>query len=405
MWAATSENSPSTLSNDGKGSMTSNHKNFGHDLAHIQKNVEAIVLENSADQKIVVVPDWQGRTMTSTAQGDQGFSYGWVNYDRIESGKVEPQINLFGGEDRFWISPEGSQFSFFFPPGAKMELGQWRTPDELDMQPFELVDHQPRLVRFRKAMCLTNFAGHDFEMLIERTVKINSDKETERHLGMKIPDGVFSVSHESHNEITNDGSQAWHPERGLPAAWMLCMNKPSDSATVMVPFRPGDLEERGKIVTADYFGRLDSKRLRICEDSNLIYFVGDGKLRSKLGVSFQRAVNYLGAWDAQHGCLTIVQFNLPDQVDVGYTNNLWKHVDDPYQGDVINSYNDGPNEHGEMMGPFYELETLSPALNLQPGDSYTHIHRTLHLEGDRDGLDSVCEHVFGVNTAKIEQVF
>lgn len=385
--------------------MATTLKNFGDDLAFIQQHVDAIVLANSDLQKIVVVPEWQGRTMTSTARGANGFSYGWVNYDRIESGKIEPQINLFGGEDRFWVSPEGSQYSFFFDPGVEMKLPNWRTPPEIDMHPFEVVNQQPHQVAFQKNMTLKNYSGHSFHMRVDRTVKINSDQETVACLKTELPEGVFSVSHESHNRVTNSGSLDWSPQDGLPAVWMLCMNKPSDSATVLVPFRKGPTEQRGKIVTADYFGELDASRLRVCEESGLIYFVGDGKLRSKLGVAFQRATDYLGAWDAENGCLTIAQFNLPKEVDVGYTNNLWKHVDDPYCGDVINSYNDGPNESGSMMGPFYELETLSPALNLKSGESYTHVHRTIHLEGDRDGLNQLVNHIFGVDIRTIEDVF
>ena len=321
-------------------------RNFGQDLAFLRQHIDSIVLANSDDQQVVVVPQWQGRIMTSTTRGADGFSYGWVNYDRITSGKIEPQINLFGGEDRFWISPEGSQFSFFFDPGVEMDLVNWRTPPELDIHPFDIFDQQEDQVTFQKKFQLTNYSGSIFEMQVDRTVRINSDDQTAVNLGMAIPDGVFSVSHESHNRVYNAGTQDWSADCGLPAVWILCMNKPSSSATVMVPFQSGSIEERGKIVTADYFGKLDSKRLRICDESNLIFFLGDGKMRSKLGVAFERAVNVLGAWDSEHQCMTIAQFNLPTDIDVGYTNNLWKVVEEPYRGDVVNSYNDGPNENG-----------------------------------------------------------
>ena len=49
---------------------------------------------------------------------------------------------------------------------------------------------------------------------------------------------------------------------------------------------------------------------------------------------------------------------------------------------MINSYNDGPTEDGgKPLGPFYELETSSPALSLNAGESGTHIQRTFHFEG------------------------
>lgn len=380
-------------------------RNFSEDLAFIQQHQQTILLENSEFQQAVVVPAWQGRVMTSTTRGAAGFSYGWVNYDRIASQQVDPQINLFGGEDRFWISPEGSQFSFFFDPGAEMELKNWRTPAPLDMEPFRLVQHDQRQAAFQQAMKLTNYQGVQFEMQVDRLVKIYDDAQTAGFLGMDLPQGVFSVCHESQNSVTNSGNQDWDAETGLPAVWMLCMNKPSSRSTVIVPFQPGLESEKGVIVTSDYFGKLDPSRLQISEESGLIYFRGDGNLRSKLGVAYPRAVNFLGAWDAEHECMTIVQFNLPENPGVGYTNNLWRHVDDPYGGDVINSYNDGPNENGGMMGPFYELETLGPAMALGVGERYTHLHRTIHLEGDRSGLDLVSRGVFGKKLSEIEAVF
>ncbi len=44
--------------------------------------------------------------MTSTANGDSGNSYGWINYKLIESGQYQPHMNGYGGEERFWLSPE-----------------------------------------------------------------------------------------------------------------------------------------------------------------------------------------------------------------------------------------------------------------------------------------------------------
>ena len=380
-------------------------RNFGEDLAFLNKYVETIVLGNNERQKVIVVPEWQGRTMTSTTDGAAGFSYGWVNYKRISSGKIEPQINLFGGEDRFWISPEGSQFSFFFDPGVEMELANWRTPAEIDTHAFEVTDRQVDQVSFQKKMQLRNYSGHQFELQVDRTVRIRTDEEIAGFTGMTIPEKVNSICHESHNQITNAGVNRWERKSGLPAVWILCMNKPSPKATVVVPFRRGSVLERGRIVTSDYFGTLDSSRLSIREDLGLVFFLGDGQFRSKLGVSFERAVDHLGAWDAENQCLTIIQFNLPQTVSAGYTNNLWKHSDRPYQGDVVNSYNDGPNESGGLMGPFYELETLGPALPLAEGESWTHRHRTMHFQGDRKGLDQIAKKIFGVGLGDIETAF
>jgi hypothetical protein len=70
----------------------------------------------------------------------------------------------------------------------------------------------------------------------------------------------------------------------------------------------------------------------------------------------------------------------------------------------MNSYNDGPPEPGaKPLGPFYELETSSPALFLKPGESYTHTQTTVHFTGPRESLDAIAKHKFGVGLETIEK--
>ena len=57
------------------------------------------------------------------------------------------------------------------------------------------------------------------------------------------------------------------------------------------------------------------------------------------------------------------------------------------------------------MGPFYELETSSPAAELIPGDSLTHIQFTLHLTGDPKELDKVSRKVLGISLDDISNKF
>src|SRR6185503_11247409 len=93
----------------------------------------------------------------------------------------------------------------------------------------------------------------------------------------------------------------------------------------------------------------------------VLFFRGDGERRGKIGIPRPRATPVLGSWDADHGILTIVQYGLPEGA-VDYVNSMWEHQRDPYRGDVANSYNDGPPAPAAApLGPFYELETSSPA--------------------------------------------
>ena len=110
----------------------------------------------------------------------------------------------------------------------------------------------------------------------------------------------------------------------------------------------------------------------------------------------------MGSYDAINRVLTIVQFTLPEGV-TDYVNSMWEIQEKPYGGDVVNSYNDGPPEPGAaQLGKFYELETSSPALALQPGQTGKHIHRTFHFQGSVSDLESIAQKALGVSIAEIK---
>ena len=93
-----------------------------------------------------------------------------------------------------------------------------------------------------------------------------------------------------------------------------------------------------------------------------------------------RARDVAGSYDATARVLTLVQYTRPADA-IRYVNSMWEIQREPYKGDVINSYNDGPPAPGQPpLGPFYELETSSPA-STAPHQRYTHVHRTFHFTG------------------------
>lgn len=381
-----------------------NENTFGQDLEFLNQHVETIVLSNAEGASAIVVPAYQGRTMTSTSSGMSGTSYGYLNYDAIAADKKDSQINLYGGEDRMWISPEGGQYSVFFNPNVEMLYENWRTPACLDTEPFILTGHDQTSASFERVAKLSNWSQFEFNLKMERTVNLLDSETAAANLGCSL-DGLSVAAHQSRNRLSNIGESPWETETGLIGIWMLCMNKPAPGATLLVPFKVGSESDLGPTVNADYFGKLDQSRLQIDESGGMVYFLGDGKMRSKLGLTYQRVEPYLGSWDRDRGILSVVQFNLPDAAPNGYNNNLWEIQKEPYSGDVINGYNDGPNESGGQLGGFFELETISPALALKAGESYTHLHRTIRMEGERQTLSQVSLNVFGVDLDEIERRF
>ena len=110
--------------------------------------------------------------------------------------------------------------------------------------------------------------------------------------------------------------------------------------------------------------------------------------------------------DFQNNVLTLVHFTMPeDPSQCLYMNNMWGGPQEqPYVGDVVNSYNDGPTGPGQPgLGPFYEIESLSPALELKTGEKLEHAHRTLHIQGDYEILRAIAQKVLGVDLNVVRQ--
>jgi len=374
---------------------------FGYDLQFLQSKDSVIVLAKG-DAQIIVSPKYQGKVFTSTTSGAEGKSFGWINYKALSSDSIVPHINAYGGEDRMWLGPEGGQFSIFFKPGAKMVFDNWQTPAGLDTEPWKLVSKDSVQVMMKKELKLENYSGTQFNVVLGRQVKLISDNDLVHLLGITPEAGMKWVGFESQNTLTNSGTEKWTKEKGTLCIWMLGMLNPSDSGTVVIPYVQGDEKVLGKIATTNYFGEIPANRIKT--ENGILYFKIDGKHRSKLGLSDKRAGSLAGSYDAINKILTVVKFNKPESTQ-GYINQLWEIQKEPFKGDVINSYNDGPLDNGDQLGPFYELETSSPAAFLAPGESITHTQQIFHFVGDEAQLNVVSQKIFGVSINKIKAVF
>jgi len=374
---------------------------FGEDTEFLSKHTDLVVLSDGPGRaKVVVAPSWQGRVMTSAADGDGGAGFGWINRELIASGKLQEHINVFGGEDRMWLGPEGGQFSIFFAKGATFDLQHWFTPQAIDIMPWSVTGKTSDRVKVAAELAFTNFSGTRFLIKAEREVRLLTTDDAWKKLGVSPVSGVDLVAYESDNKITNAGKDAWKKETGLLSVWILGMFNPSPKTTIVVPIKSGPGSRLGTKVTSDYFGAIPPERLKVAED--VVYLSADGKFRSKIGINPKRSKGVLGSYDAENKVLTIVQFTQPEGV-TDYVNSLWKIQDHPFGGDAANSYNDGPPAPGaKPLGPFYELESSSPAAALHAGQSLSHVHRTIHLRGSQPALDAVARKELGVTLAAIQ---
>jgi hypothetical protein len=383
-------------------------RTFSEDVAFLKQHTRAVVLENGGG-KVVVVPEYQGRVMTSSVGGMKDLSFGWLNYDIIAGGvrpaaevkgKLEEHIYVFGGEERFWLGPEGGQYAIYFEKGEPFDFDHWNTPPLIDTEPFKLVKKSESEAVFRRAFKIANFSGYTFKGMINRRVNVLDRTTVARQLKVELPDSVSAVAYQTRNALKNTGPTAWTRETGLLSIWLLGMYKPGANTTVVIPFKPGPEAKLGPIVNDTYFGKVPADRLII--GKNILFFSGDGTYRSKIGLTARRAKGIAGSYDADNRVLTIVTYNRKP-ADGPYVNSMWELQDEPYAGDVINSYNDGPPKPGaKPLGPFYELETSSPGAELEPGKSIVHIQKTAHLVGPEKELDAIAKKLLGVSLEAIK---
>jgi hypothetical protein len=368
---------------------------FGYDLQFLQKYDSVILLKSGdGNAQIVISPKYQAKVFTSTAEGDSGLSFGWVNYKAFTA-NVDAHINAFGGENRLWLGPEGGKFSLFFKPAAKMVFDNWKTPAAFDTEKWSVVNRDASSVSMSKDMKLLNYQGTELTVQINRNIKIFDRQEIINNLGIAINDSVKAVGYETENTIINKGTHEWTSETGMPCIWILDMFRPSDKTIIVVPYIGDSLP---KPATTDYFGEIPADRIKYSD--SILFFKADGKSRGKLGIHPTRAKNRAGSYDAEKNVLTIILFDIDNNAQ--YLNQEWNTTKQPFSGDAVNAYNDGPLASGGQLGPFYELESVSAAAFLKPDASLTHHHSVFHFTGNESMLNTITEKVLGVSLEKIK---
>ncbi len=358
--------------------------------------------------RVAICPEWQVRVMTSTCGGPDGSSFGFIHREFIEAGKPDERFNNFGGEERLWLAPEGGQFSLWFAPGKQQVFENWYTQPALNEGPWDVVSaaDEPGCT-MRRRMQLRNASDTQFDLEVTRSVRLLAFGDYESLFGHAAAEilqraNVEKVGYETVNQVANRGPDM-SAEKGLVSVWILGMLNAGPRTVVIVPYRPGPESQLGPVVQSNYFGTVPAERLKILPEA--VLFRADGRFRSKIGTSQRRARNVLGSIDFEAGVLTLVHFTMPDDPTAHrYLNNLWQLPQaEPYVGDVANAYNDGPNESGSQLGAFYEIESLSPARELQTGQSLEHCHRTVHVRAPIAVLDELAQTVLGISLEKVRR--
>lgn len=387
-----------------KGERIPPNSPFDDDVAFLKEYADVIELTDTQKKsRIAVMPALQARVMTSTAGPPENLSYGWINRSFFEAGDTSTHMNAFGGEERIWLGPEGGQFSIYFAKDSAFTFENWHTPRLIDLDAYDVVSQTAHSASFAKSARLTNYSGTQFNIRIGREIKVLNVQEAFGLLGVAPDSMLSSVAYQTINDLENTGATAWSKQAGLLSIWLLGMFNPSPGVTMVIPFVEGPAQAMGPVVNDEYFGKVPPERLKV--GKGVIFFRGDGQYRSKIGLSPQRAKDIMGSYDADSRTLTIIKYT-KGEPGSDYVNSKWEIQKNPYSGDVVNAYNDGPPSPGaKAMGPFYELESSSPAKELQPGESLRHTQTTFHFQGEQTALDSLASRLLGATIAEINSAF
>src|SRR5688572_27032941 len=181
---------------------------FQNDVDFLKKYTDVIILQDaSGNGKVAVSAALQGRVMTSTSEGDDGLSYGWINKQAFLSGDTSEHFNAYGGEDRIWLGPEGGQFSIYFSKGKEFKLDNWYVPRLIDLEPYKIESSSQDEAVFTKQAQLTNYSGTTFDIGLTRRVNVIEQTEALKRLGLDSVEGISMVAFETMNELKNVGTK------------------------------------------------------------------------------------------------------------------------------------------------------------------------------------------------------
>lgn len=356
---------------------------FADDLAIVQENTTAIVLAEG-NSRVLITPEYEARVLTSSTNGDKGYSNGFLNYEKIKENKIHIGGNPYGGEDRLWIAPLGSKFTLFY--GQKpIKDANWHVPKAFDAEAYSIQSQTKSSVIFTKETTITNNLGTHFKINIDRKISIYSKEKIQEKLNLKLDNNLKYVGFSSRNRITNIGDD-WKEENGIIAPWVLGMFKGNSISTSIFPYSES---KEYPLKTSKYLK--DLKEDRLIKKEHVLLYKTDGAYRSKIGIKPENTIPLIGNYDVKNNVLTVITFSFNkngrflSSDDRDLKNGLWN-------GDVVNSYNNSPTDKG--IPTFYELESASEAKVLKKEESVTHTHNTFHFSGDKKALNKLCLKIF-----------
>ena len=371
----------------------------------LQEAGTASVLLQGEDKKkvVVVAPGLAGRVLCSGFDGIEGDTESCLYPVEIKKGVTQSGRGgtwaAFGGEERLWFAPEGGIFGLFYRTGEPQIFKNYLVPEPLNSALFRVIGQNGKSVTLTTPLNLVNYRGNQIDLEVVRTIELVDDCP----YTLGYADKVEFVGFESKTCAKNIGRKPLTKQTGTVAVWTLGEFWARDHSVVILPFRPGPDSELGEPLNTTYFktDMIDTTQSPEGYPYNNYWNVEDdfalikanGGVRTKIEMSPKRALGKMASINLANFTMTVVEFRIYPRMD--YVASYWlPYEGNPFEGAAISIF---VETKASGFPPIYELETISPALFLQPNEQYCHISRTYHLRGDKDAVMEICEKNFNAD--------
>ncbi|GAA4236583.1 hypothetical protein GCM10022291_21260 [Postechiella marina] len=357
-------------------------KNYQNALKVIKQHYNLIELTtNNGASRIAIAPEIQGKILTSSYNGLDGNSNGWLNLEIFNNAPYN--IAAIGGEERLWLGPLGGQYSFYYQNIKPLNENNWKVPNPIGLDGYQLINKSETFVNMQKHMIINNHIDTKFNLLVKRKISILDDSQIKKNLSIQFNKSLKRVAYKTEQSLINTGTNTLKKETGLVSLWSAGMFKGSNKTVVIIPLKDTTITN-----LYQYMGSLDSTRLYI-NKNNVLLFKADGKYRSKIGVPKHLAPKIYGCYAKDLNRLTIVQYLQTN--DSLYANSHAKVQEHPYKGEVIPIYNNGTMDYSPALETsFYELESTSAMRELKPNiDTLKHWQSVYHFSGKDVELNKI----------------
>lgn len=370
------------------------NRDYTSTFSKLKERTSVIQLfENNGASRLLVCPELQGKIICSSCNGETGQKNGWIAKEFYENRNFD--LNNIGGEDRLWIGPLGSQFSFYYQQISPLNEANWKVPGDLSLGGFIVKSQTNSKISMHRSIQLKNFIGTEFTLDIERDLSILEKRKIEKNLSINLSPSVDYVGFESKNTLTNSGKIKHVKETGLVSLWSAGMFQGTDDTYVLIPL---DKNIHKDSLYAS-MGKLSEDRFRIID--GILLFKVDGRYRSKIGIPSKIAPTRYGCYSKSMARLTIVEFQWDSEGSYSKTGPEFQK--EPFVGEAIPIYNNGPMDLTiSEDSSFYELESLSSMKELSPEESIEHVHTVYHFSAEFQELQILSQMLLGFDLTKIE---